>query len=102
MTNVEAQKNIVGKQGITIQIIQDGIIDSVVNTIDHRRIVLEKKADMLNEYYGDSLRTKDIIKDYYHYKRLLSGAANLLSGGILIANLYTKFIKNSVFLGKFG
>ena len=99
---LKAYKNILQNDGMTINLIQDGYIDTIINTIDKRRIILEKKADILNEYYGDSLRTKDIIKDYYYHKRIISGAANLTSAAILMANIYTKFAKNSVFLGKIG
>ena len=96
------QKRIVENDGMTIKIIQDGFLDNIVNTIDRRRIILEKKADILSNYYGNSLRTKDLIKDYYSYKRVVSGAANLTSAGILLANIYTKFAKNSVLFGTIG
>lgn len=98
----DIQKRIHENDGMTIKIIQDGFLDNIINTFDRRRIVLEKKADILSEYYGDSLRTKDLIKDYYSYKRVISGAANLTSAGILFANIYTKFAKNSVFFGALG
>jgi hypothetical protein len=96
------EKNIVNNDGMSINIPQDGFYDKVVNTIDNRRIILEKKSEILHDYYGDRLLTKDLFSDYISYKRKTTGIANLLSIGVIGANMYTRVLKNSVFLGKFG
>jgi hypothetical protein len=94
--------NKVHNDGMTIKIPQDNLYDWMVNTFDHRRVLLEKKAEILNDYYGDRLLAKDLFKDYISYKRKTTGVANLLSLGLVGANMYTRVMKNSVFLGKFG
>jgi hypothetical protein len=100
--SAQEHKRVITNDGMTIKIVQDGLIDNIVNKLDHRRIVLEKKADIISEYYADNLKAKDLVKDYYSYKRIVSGAANITSAGIILANIYTKFAKNSVLFGSVG
>jgi hypothetical protein len=94
--------NILKDDGMTINIQQDNLFDKVINKIDHRRLVLEKKAEVLNDYYGDRLLTKDLFKDYIAQKKFNSHLSYLLTVGLIGANLYTRVMKNSVLLGKVG
>jgi hypothetical protein len=99
---VNQEYNIMRNDGMTIKIPQDNLYDKIVNTVDNKRIILEKKAEILHDYYGDRMITKELFNDYVYYKRLTTGVANVLSLGILGANMYTRVMKNSVFLGKAG
>lgn len=98
----EREYNIHHNDGMTLKIAQDGILDSVVNTIDGRRIKLEKKAEILHDYYGDRLLAKELFQQYLSYKKKTSGVANLLSFGLIGANLYSRVMSNSVLMGKVG
>ena len=85
-----------------LRIPQDNALDTIINSIDGRRIKLEKKAEILHDFYGDRLLAKDLFKDYLEQKKYKSGVANLLSAGLLAANAYTRIMRNSVFMGKLG
>lgn len=98
----ERENNIANNDGMTLRIPQENSYDRLVNSLDSRRIKLEKRTEILHDYYGDRLLAKDLFKDYLSYKNLTGGVANILSLGLLGANLYTKVMKNSVLLGKFG
>jgi hypothetical protein len=63
---------------------------------------LEKKAEILHDFYGDRLIAKDLFKDYLEQKKYKSGFANLLSVGLVSANAYTKVMRSSIFMGKWG
>lgn len=88
--------------GMKLKIPQDNLYDWLINTIDHRRVELEKKSEILHDYYGDRLLAKDLFQDYLSNKKLYSGTANLLSLGILGLNAYSRVMSNSVFMKKFG
>jgi hypothetical protein len=94
--------NIAKDDGMTINIPEDNLFDKVINKVDHRRLVLEKKAEILNDYYGDRLVTKDLFKDYIAQKKFNSHLSYLLSVGLVGANIYTRILKNSVLVGKVG
>jgi hypothetical protein len=98
----EREKNIAGSDGVTLNIIQETSFDWLINTIDGRRIKLEKQAEILHDYYGDRLLAKDLFKDYLSHKKWSGGIANILSFGLIGANLYTRVMKNSIFMGKVG
>lgn len=98
----EKEKNLFQKEGMQLRIAQDNTLDTIINSIDGRRIKLEKKAEILHDFYGDRLIAKDLFKDYLDQKKYKSGVANLLSAGLLAANAYTRIMRNSVFMGKLG
>jgi hypothetical protein len=98
----EQEYNILRNDGMTLKIVQDNMIDWVVNKVDNKRIILEKKAEILHDYYGDRLIARDMFKDYLSYKKYTGGIANLLSAGLIGANLYTRVMKNSILMGKVG
>jgi len=88
--------------GMIIKIPEENILDRAINSVDKRRLVLEKKASIIHDYYGDSLVGKDIMKDYLSSKKWYSGVANGLSLALLSVNLYSKVLMSSVFMGKVG
>ena len=98
----DQEYNILNNDGMTIKIAQDNLYDWFVNKVDSKRVILEKKAEILHDYYGDRLLAKDIFKDYLAYKAFSVGAANLLTVGVIGANMYTRVMKNSVLMGKVG
>lgn len=98
----EKEKNLFTKEGMQLRIPQDNTLDVLINSIDGRRIKLEKKAEILHDFYADRLLAKDLFKDYLEQKKYKSGVANLLSAGLLAANAYTRIMRNSVFMGKLG
>jgi hypothetical protein len=98
----DREANIHKNDGMQLSIIQDNMIDTIINGIDHRRIVLEKKAEILHDYYGDRLLAKDLFSDYLGYKKYCTATASLLSVGILGLNAYSRVMSNSVFMKKFG
>lgn len=102
LTCAEKEKNLFSKEGMQLRIPQDNALDTLINSIDGRRIKLEKKAEILHDFYGDRLLAKDLFKDYLEQKKYKSGVANLLSAGLLAANAYTRIMRNSVFMGKLG
>jgi len=98
----EQENRILRDDGMIIRIPEENFLDRLINTLDKRRVILEKKASIIHDYYGDSLVAKDIMKDYLSTKRWYSGVANGLSLALLSANLYSKVLLNSVFMGKVG
>jgi hypothetical protein len=88
--------------GMTLRITQDGALDYLVNTFDAKRLKLEKQTEILHDYYGDRLLAKELFDRYLSYKRLTGGVASLLTVGLIGANVYTRVLKNSVFMGKVG
>lgn len=98
----EREYNIHYNDGMTLQIPQDNLIDWFVNTFDSHRITLEKKAEILHDYYGDRLLAKELFQRYLSYKTITGGAANLLTLGLLGANVYSRVFRNSVLMGKVG
>ena len=63
---------------------------------------LEKKAEILHDYYADRLLAKDLFKEYLDQKFYKIGLANVLSAGIIGANGYSKLFKSSYLMGKVG
>jgi hypothetical protein len=98
----EREYNIHHNDGMTLQIPQDNLLDWFVNTFDGHRVKLEKKAEILHDYYGDRLLAKELFQRYLSYKALTGGAANLLTLGLLGANVYSRVFRNSVLMGKVG
>lgn len=98
----QREHNIHHNDGMTLKIAQDNILDWVINTVDGRRLKLEKQAEILHDYYGDRLLAREIFDRYLGYKQFTGGAANLLTLGLLGANMYSRVMKNSVFMGKVG
>jgi len=98
----EKEKNLFTKEGMLLRIPQDNTLDILINSIDGKRIKLEKKAEILHDFYGDRLLAKDLFKDYLEQKKYKSGVANVISASLLAANAYTRIMRNSVFMGKFG
>lgn len=98
----EEEFNILNNDGMTLKVVQDNVYDWAMNKIDSRRIVLEKKAEILHDYYGDRLIARDLFKDYLGQKRWTGGLANVLSLGLIGANMYSRVMKSSVFMGKVG
>lgn len=98
----EREKNLLQNEGMQLRIPQDNKLDALINSVDGRRIKLEKKAEILHDFYGDRLLAKDLFKDYLEQKKYKSGVANLLSAGLLATNAYTRIFRNSVFMGKVG
>lgn len=96
------EKNLFNKDGMSLRITQDNFLDRIINSADGRRIQLEKKAEILHDYYGDRLLAKDLFKDYLDQKFYKVGFANLLSAGLVGGNLYTKVFKGSYLFGTFG
>jgi hypothetical protein len=94
--------NVAKDDGMTINIPEDNLLDKIINKVDHRRLVLEKKAEILNDYYGDRLLTKDLFKDYIGQKKFNSHITYLLSVGLIGANVYTRIMKNSILMGGVG
>jgi hypothetical protein len=102
METSKREYNIHHNDGMTLKIAHDNIFDSVINFFDNRRLRLEKKAEVLHDYYGDRLLAKEIFEKYLGYKFCVGGLSNLLTLGILGGNLWSRVMKNSVFMGKFG
>lgn len=102
LTFARKEKNLFSSDGMLLKIPQDNFIDVVINNIDGRRLRLEKKAEILHDYYGDRLLAKDLFLDYLQQKKYKTGLANLLSIGLIAANAYTRVMKSSVLFGKFG
>lgn len=98
----ERENYLYNKDGMTLKITQDNFLDRFINTIDGRRIQLEKKAEILHDYYGDRLLAKDLFKDYLDQKFYKIGLANVLSVGLIGGNCYSKLFKSSYLLGKVG
>jgi hypothetical protein len=94
--------NVVGDEGMVLKIPQDNLYDLIVNTLDSRRIKLEKQAEILHDYYGDRLLAKEIFERYLSYKSKTVGVAHVFSLGLIGFNLYSRVMKNSVFMGKLG
>jgi hypothetical protein len=102
LDSAEREKNLFNKDGMTIKITQDNLLDRFINSIDGRRILLEKKAEILHDYYADRLLAKDLFKDYLDQKFYKIGLANALSVGLIGANFYSKLFKSSYLMGKVG
>lgn len=98
----KAEFNILNNDGMTLKIIEDNFLDRITNRIDSRRILLEKKAEILHDYYGDRLLAKDVFKDYLSYKRFTSNVVTTASVALIGANLYSRVLKNSYLMGKVG
>lgn len=96
------ETNIIDNNGMKLKFTQDNTYDWLINRIDGRRIKLEKKAEIIHDYYGDRMIARDLFKDYTGYKTYTSTVANALSISLIGANMYTKVMKSSVFLGKVG
>ena len=102
LDSANKENNLFNKDGMSLKIAQDNILDTIVNSVDGKRIQLEKKAEILNEYYGDRLIAKDLFKDYLDQKFYKIGLANVLSAGVVGANFYSKLFKSSYLMGKVG
>lgn len=98
----EREYNIHHNDGMTLQIPQDNMLDWFVNTFDGRRVKLEKQAEILHDYYGDRLLAKELFQRYMSYKSYTGGVANLLTLGLIGANVYSRVLRNSVMMGKCG
>lgn len=96
------ENNLYNKDGMSLKITQENFLDTIINSVDSRRIQLEKKAEILHDYYGDRLLAKDLFKDYLDQKFYKIGLANVLSIGLVGGNFYTKFFKGNLFMGKYG
>ncbi len=102
LQSARSEYNISQNDGMTLKIAQDNLLDVLVNSVDGRRLKLEKQAEILTDYYGDRLLAKEIFQRYLSYKSWVGGAANLLTLGVFGANMWSRVMKNSVFMGKVG
>jgi len=96
------ENNLYKKDGMLLKITEDNFLDTIINSVDGRRIQLEKKAEILHDYYGDRLLAKDLFKDYLGQKFYKVGFANALTAGVIGANFYSKLFKSSYLMGKVG
>ena len=96
------ETSIIKNDGMILKITQDNTYDWVINRIDSRRIKLEKKAEIIHDFYGDRMIARDLFKDYTSYKTKTSTIANSLCLGLVGANMYTRVMKSSVLIGKVG
>lgn len=94
--------NVHFNDGMTLKMPYDNAFDGLINILNYRRLNLEKKAEILHDYYGDRLLAKEIFQRYLNYKSYIGGLSNALTLGILGANCYSLVMKNSVFMGKIG
>ncbi len=98
----DREYNIIHNDGMTLKIAEDNLYDKIINRIDRRRIKLEKQAEILHDYYADRLLAKELFEQYMSYKNKTSGVASILSLGLIGANMYTRIMRNSIFMGKTG
>lgn len=80
----EQEVNRLRGDGLTIAVPQETLYDRLVNSFDSRRLILERKADILEQYYGDTKFAKDLCLDYindtHKYNLLKYGAITGLAG----------------------
>lgn len=84
--------------GVVVRISQETLYDRLVNLLDNRRVVLQKKSDILHHFYKDSTLAKDLTLD--HQSSTLG--LNLLSYGSMLGltgyTLFTYLAHPSPFL----
>lgn len=94
------ETKILNNDGMVLRIPEDNFLDKVINTLDGRRVILEKKSSIIHDYYSDSKLGKDFMKDYLSTKSKYTYAAHALSLGLISTNIYSKVFFKSAFLGK--
>jgi len=84
--------------GVNVKIANENLYDRIVNTVDKRRVVLERKSDILSKLYGDGLLCKDLTldqqNDFYPYQLLKNSAI----GGLVGYTAYTSVVNKAPFL----
>lgn len=86
------------EDGTSIKIPNENIYDKLINTFDNRRVILEKKSDILHKYYADTALCKDLTKDqqkdFLPYNILKNSAIFSLLG----YTAYSSIVHRSPFL----
>ena len=98
----DREANITSNEGMKLKIPQASIYDRIVNLIDNRRIVLEKKAEILHDYYGDALICKDLFKDYLKEKNKWFLLQSSATAGLLGMSAYLHLYHNTILMKKMG
>lgn len=86
------------EKDLNVEIAQEGFYDSLVNFFDKKRVILEKKADILNKLYGDSKLAADLTMDYLEESRYINNAKFAGILGLIGYNGYTFFTKKAPLL----
>lgn len=84
--------------GISIKISNESIYDKIVNTFDKKRVILEKKSDILHHYYKDTTFAKDLSLDQQYDTRFLAAAKYLSITGLVGYNIFTHAICKTPFM----
>ena len=97
--NDEARKEInILKAEVKLTIPNETLFDKIVNSLDHRRVILERKADVLDKLYSDQKVTQDLIKDYNKKVLPINVIKNALVTGLIGYTTYTYLLHRSPFL----
>jgi hypothetical protein len=84
--------------GINIKISNESLYDKIVNTFDKKRVILEKKSDILHHYYKDTTYAKDLSLDQQYDTRFLTAAKYLSITGLVGYNIFTQAVCKTPFL----
>ena len=90
--------NRITTDGINIKLPQENIHDRLINLFDERRVILEKKSDILNNFYKDTTLARDLTLDHLNetfYYRLATKSAIV---GLVSYTAYTNIVHKTPFL----
>jgi hypothetical protein len=90
--------NRITSEGNLIKIPNETIYDRLINFIDYKRILLEKKSTILNNLYKDTPYNNDLVNDFYSKIKHIDLVKNLTIFGLFSYNVFTSLYKKSPFL----
>lgn len=84
--------------GVTVKITNETMYDRFVNVFDKKRVVLEKKSDILHHYYSDTTLCKDLTLDQQNESLPINLIANTASLSLVGYTAYSSIIHRTPFV----
>lgn len=84
--------------GLDIKISNESLYDKIINTFDKKRVILEKKSDILHHCYKDTTYAKDLSLDQQYDTRFINAAKYIGITGLLGYNIFTQAVCKTPFL----
>ena len=83
---------------LKVTVSNESLTDKILNIIDKRRIILEKKADIINSLYSDYKFAEDIVKDFNSKCLPINISKYAITAGLVGYTGYTYLVHRSPFL----
>lgn len=98
--NEEALKELkkITTNGVDVTLPNETLSDRVINMLDKRRVILNKKSDILNKFYSNTTVAKDIVLDNQSETFAIRSLRNAVVAGLIGYNTYYSIVNRTPFM----